>query len=113
MKPTSIIHPIVLFAATFAISAGAAPEQPAVTLPTGEPVTVLAAEGTTTEYVKSIKVVTEQALVFSGTQVVQKADGSCVKVETELLEVQTLRTAGGTVQQPRLRTKTNPVKCPT
>lgn len=100
-----------LIASLFALSAGlAAAEQ--VTLLNGEPVTVLQATGSKTSYMASIKTVVEQDTVFSGVQIVKKSDGSCVKIESDLVSISTLKTSYGNIQQPKVDTKESAVACP-
>lgn len=88
-----------------------------VTLPNGEVATVLQVNGTNTGYLKAVntkdgKQELEPGSVFNGVKIVKLANGSCAKVESFLESMESVNTAAGTIQRPKITTAVTSVGCP-
>lgn len=101
-------------AALMAVCAGlaAAENTNTVVMPNGDSAVVLQQKGTSTDYVKSLKLIAEQGTVFSGVQIVKMGDGTCAKVESTLIAMPTFKTEIGTIQTPQMDSKVEKVACP-
>lgn len=94
------------------------PRRAEVVLGSGERAVVLVQDVQEVRYVKAlqmdgaVKGVARQGTLQVGWQVVQKADGSCLRLERELRALEDVVTIFGTFQAPLLHVEEQPAPCP-
>lgn len=95
-----------------------APQHSTVVLGSGERAAIVVQSVTNRDYVKNIQ--PQEGLpprlviatIASGLQIAKKADATCVRIQRELVALEDVKTALGTIQAPLIRVDESPTDCP-